>query len=276
MSRRRQERAELRALQRHVWGDKSYTAHVAELRHNRQRRFSIAAVVVGAQLLLLAIGLFAFASPASAHTSQITIGCKQVEFNYAEFPQTSVNAHESITIDGAQGPQRDFQFTGPTAIDIIAIAPGPGSHTVDASTNWTFFGQPQGSANLTQEVSDCTPESTSTTTTTMPTTSTTISSETTSLPTTSTTLPATTTTTAPVNTTTTIASSTTSMTVGPKGSTTTSNPVPPQTVTTSVVVVPPPTLPFTGSSNRPLSFALGALGLGAIALGIGRMKRTGR
>ncbi len=275
MSRRRQERSALRELERRVWGEKTYQAHRDELRHNRQRRASFGALIVGGQLLLLALAMFVFVNPASAHTSQISITCTQVEFNYAEFPQTSVTAHESVVIDGVQGPKRDFQFTGPTAIDIITIAPGSGTHTVTATTNWTFFGQPQGSGTLTQEVSDCgPPETTSTTTsststtstsTTVPPTSTTISSETT--------LPTTTTTSPPINTTTTfVPRSTTTMTVRPQGSTTTSI-VP---LTTTVTFEPPPSLPFTGSSTRPISFALGTIGLGAIALGLGRLKRAGR
>ena len=43
MSRRRQERAALRELQRKVWGDRCYDHHLAELARGRQRRISIIA-----------------------------------------------------------------------------------------------------------------------------------------------------------------------------------------------------------------------------------------
>lgn len=274
MMRRRRERAALRELQRRVWGENSYNAHVDELKRTRKRRANVLVILGGAQLLLAALALAIFPTAASAHTSQITIGCTQVEFNYAEFPQTSVTAHESILIDGVQGPQRDFQFTGPTAVDIIMITVAAGAHTIDASTNWTFFGQPQGSAQLTQDVSDCTPEttSTSTTTSTMPTTSTTVA-ESTTVPTTSTSIPAPTTTSLTISSTSTsLAGTTTSIPVVPQGSTTSLATIPPATVVTT----PPTSLPFTGSSTRPLSFALAAIGLGVIATGLAQLKRAGR
>ena len=52
MSRRRQERAALRALQRRVWGDTTYEDHVVDRARRRQRRVGIIGVVAGAQMLL--------------------------------------------------------------------------------------------------------------------------------------------------------------------------------------------------------------------------------
>src|SRR6516165_4352416 len=100
MSRRRQERAALRELQRRVWGDCCYERHLVEVARGRQRRISLIAIIVGAYMVIIAVVLFAIANSASAHTSQITIGCTQVQFNYSQFPQTAVIAHEAIKIDG--------------------------------------------------------------------------------------------------------------------------------------------------------------------------------
>src|SRR5436305_811888 len=139
MSRRRQERAALRALQRRVWGDAVYESHLADLTRRRQRRFGLVAIVAGAQLVVIAFALLMFANPASAHTSQITISCTQVQFNYSNFPGSTATAHESIVIDGQQGPQRDFVFGSSSATDVITIGPlGPGTHMIDASTHWSF------------------------------------------------------------------------------------------------------------------------------------------
>jgi hypothetical protein len=274
MGQRRSERAALRELQRKVWGDRCYDLHLAELARGRQRRISLIAVTVGAYMLIFAVALFAFASSASAHTSEISISCTQVQFNYSQFPETAVVAHESITIDDEQGTQRDFHFTGPTATDVITIdLLAPGAHTVEATTNWSFFGQPQGSADQTQQLSDC--AQSSTTSASIPRTSTTIA-ETTSVPTTTTT----TTTSVPLNTTTTTASvptTTTSVPVTPKGSTTTirstTTSTTPKGTTTTIAAPPTGTMPFTGSSTRPLSIALAMLGLGLIASGIANARK---
>jgi hypothetical protein len=225
-------------------------------------------MLVGVQFVIIAVALFAFATVASAHTAQITIGCTQVQFNYSQFPDdTPVSAHEAINIDGQPGLVRIFLFNGPSASDVVKIVlTGSGSHTVEATTNWSFFGQPQGSASDTQTLTDCTPTSTTTsspkTTSTTVAESTTIATTTTTIPTTTTTMPTTSSTVSPETTT----------SIGPSGSTTTIRstttvPVTSQGATTTIAAPPTTTLPFTGSSTRPVSFAFALVGLGLIALG---------
>jgi hypothetical protein len=278
MSRRSQERAALRALQRRVWGNGYYEQHVVELARGRQRRVGLLGIAAGAQMMIVALALFVFPSAASAHTSQITITCTKVTFDYASFPDVAVTAHESVVIDGQQGPSPDFEFTGPTATNSITIdLHGPQSHTVKATTNWTFSGQPQGSAELTQELDDCSAPSTSTSiaheTTTTHTTSTSVPHVTTTVPASTTTRPASTTTSS------TISGETTTIPVGPQGSTTTihasttTTPVGPQASTTTVPRATTGTLPFTGSSTRPLSLALALLGAGMIASSVAHARR---
>jgi len=279
MSRRSQERAALRALQRRVWGNGYYEQHVVELARGRQRRVGLLGIAAGAQMLIVALALFVFPSAASAHTSEITITCAHVTFDYASFPDTDVVAHESVVIDGQQGPERDFNFTGPTATDTITIdLHGPATHTVKATTNWTFSGQPQGSAELTQELDNCSVPSSSTSIA-HETTTTHATSTTTSVPRVTTSVPASTTTRPRSTTTTTVSAETSTIPVGPQGSTTTIHastttvPVSPQASTTTIAHPTTRTLPFTGSSTRPLSLALALVGAGLIASSIAHARR---
>jgi hypothetical protein len=289
MGRRARERAALAALARKVWGDAFYEQHVRQRARRRQRADAMAVIAIGSSLLLSAFGLMLFSTAASAHSSTINISCTRVEFVYRDFPEVTATSHESVVVDGIEVAQRDVTFEGPSAVDVIAISIGPGTHVVQASDEWVFNDSPQGSADEHQELSDCA----STSTTTIPKTSTTTPSSTSV--TSTTTLPKTSTsasvTTAPKSTstsTTTISKSTTSVptptTVREQGSTSTTAAASTTSTirerefpsTTTTTMAPSTALPFTGSGRLSLGAALAALGVGALTVGLARLGRTTR
>jgi len=220
MGRKSREEAALRALARKVWGDSYYERHTATsgasgTRTSRRHHLTaIAGIGVGAPLLLSALGMVAFSTAASAHTSTIEISCTQVQFVYQNFEAVLATAHESVSIDGVQVAQRDITFNGPSATDAIPITVPSGTHSVTANDEWFYSGQKQGQAYASASLSYCGPGPT--TTTTCP-------------PSSTTTAPATTTSTVPATTTSTTEPETSTSTTVPE--TTTTNP---ETTTTTV------------------------------------------
>jgi hypothetical protein len=278
MGRRARERAALTALARKVWGDAFYEQHVRERARRRQRADAMAVIAIGSALLLSALGLMLFSTAASAHSSTINISCTRVEFVYRDFPNVTATSHELVLIDGIQVAERDFTFEGPSAVDVITISIGPGTHVVQARDQWAFNDSPQGSADERQELSDCASPSTTTST------STSSSTSTTTLPKTSTSTSVTTAPTSTSTSTTTISRSTTSVapptTIREQGSTSTTAVASTTstmreqelTSTTATTLTPSITpLPFTGSGRLSLGAALAALGVGALTVGLARL-----
>ncbi len=275
MGSRKREQAELHNLNRLIWGAAVYDRHVeqskAQRAARRARRRSTASIVLGLTFLSAAGVLMLFSGAAFAHDSAIGISCTQVDFNYQNFAGSSTTAHESITVDGGVPIARDFTFTGAQATDSVALSLGSGTHSVSANNSWDSS-DGGGSAQAHETLSDCAPPPTSTSTTAPHPTTTTVA------PTTSTTMGTTTTTTIPATTSTTSATpitplgstSTTAETpVTPLGSTSTTSPRGP--ITTSGSPTPPGQLANTGSkSNGPLAAASAMIGLGLLAMGLGR------
>ena len=287
MGRRARQRIRLRALQRTVWGE-GLVHERDRLRIHRRRRFGALAVTgLGGQLLLTAFGIVMLSTPASAHTSTINISCTQVEFVFQNFPDVTATAHETVVINGIPAASRDITFQGPGTTDTIAITLGPGSNTIEAADSWAYRHHERGSTDAVETLASCHPPSTTTTSTVPATSTTSPSSTSTSVPPTSSTTSSTvavSTTTTPSSTTSTssvVSSSTTSVpvtstTIHELGSTTTT-----VAATTSTVPVLVSTttighgrLAFTGSSGTPFAIAFGAIGVGMLALGLGRLRRT--
>lgn len=271
MGQRKREAAELQSLNRMVWGDAVYDRHVRESAiaraARRKRRAGAVPIVLGLQLLVAATVVLFLPQAAFAHTSAIEISCTQVNFNYQSFPNESITAHESITVDSDSPLTRDFTFTGPQATDTVALTLGSGTHTVSTIDSWTSSDGP-GSAQAALTLSDCGPP---------PTTSTTQVATTTVAPTTTmgatSTIPVTTSTVTTPVTPLGSTSTTTSSPVGPLGSTSTTAGAPITTASAPTTTVPVTQLAMTGSSNKPLAAALAMLGLGLLAMGLGRRRR---
>lgn len=282
MGQRKREAAELRSLNRMIWGASVYDRHVAQSRAERAarraRRTSGVSIGLGVILLAAAAIVFVLPRPAFAHESEINISCTQVTFNYQSFADASTTAHESITVDNDAPMQHEFTFTGAQATDTVPLSLSPGTHTVHATDAWDSA-DGGGSAQAQQTLTDCTPPPTTSTSETTPTTvgpTTTIAPTTTTLVTT-TTRPTTTTTSetpiTPLGSTSTtatpitpLATASTTSTTSPRGPITTF-------ATPATPATPTGQLANTGSSsNTSLAVAIGMVGLGLLAAGLGRRR----
>jgi hypothetical protein len=285
MGRRKSELAELDDLARKVWGDNAYQ-RVEQGRAARAARRArirdVTAIALGAPLIVLAAGLVLLPAAAYAHTSAIDISCTEVDFHYQSFGDASTTAHETITVDGASVVERDFTVTTSDVTDAVALNLGAGTHVVHASDSWSST-DGGGSAQADQTLSDCTPAETTSTVAPNTTAASSTSSSTSTSPSTT---AASTTTVVPVTTvpptTPTTAGSTTSTATTPVtglGSTSTTTVVATTTGPSSSPTTNPPVtnpLPFTGSSRTPPAIAMGLIGSGLVAMGIGGRRRPSR
>ncbi len=276
MGQRKREAAELRSLNRMIWGASVYDRHVAQSKAERiarrARRTSGVSIGLGVILLAAAAVVFVLPRPAFAHESEISISCTQVTFNYQSFADASTTAHESIAVDNDTPIQHEFTFTGAQATDTVPLSLSPGTHTVHATDAWDSA-DGGGSAQAQQMLTDCIPPPTTSTTSTTPTTvgpSTTIAPTTTTLVTTTTQPTTTTTSETPI--TPLGSTSTTATPITPLATTSTTSPQGP------ITTFAPPTTPTgqlanTGSSsNTSLAVAIGMVGLGLLAAGLGRRR----
>jgi hypothetical protein len=93
-----------------------------------------------ASVAIACVGLAIVASPASAHSAFVQVGCQAVAFSFSGFPATAGNVvEETITVDGSVVYDKPFTFDGASGANSVTIDL-TGSHTVNATATWNTNG----------------------------------------------------------------------------------------------------------------------------------------